>query len=149
MKLTYAVVMDEGPNNWNAYAPDVPGCYSAGDDIDDQRRRIRSALVFHLQCLALDGEPIPWPKMTTPEEALAYEAKVGPELAAEYAAHYPDDTTDEEDGWKPPIAEMMEIEVELPEAGADPMDFGIRRNERRGRAMDSPPNLEPVSKNGI
>ena len=33
MKLTYAVIMYEGPNNWNAYVPEVPGCVSTGKDV--------------------------------------------------------------------------------------------------------------------
>ena len=28
MKLTYAVVIEQTPNNYGAYAPDVPGCIS-------------------------------------------------------------------------------------------------------------------------
>ena len=28
MKLTYAVVFEQTPNNYGAYAPDVPGCIS-------------------------------------------------------------------------------------------------------------------------
>ncbi len=112
MKLTYAVVMSEGPNNWNASAPDVPGCASSGRDIDEQRRRIREALQGHLEVCAEYGDPIPWPKLTTPEEALEADAK----FAAELAAEYPDDPTDEEEGWSTPIAEMIEIEVNLPQS---------------------------------
>ena len=73
---------------------------------------IREALEFHLECLALDGDPIPWPKLRTPEEALEVEAR----FAAEIAAEYPDDPTSKEDGWSPPIAEMIEIEVNLPQS---------------------------------
>ena len=28
MKLTYAVVFEQTPNNYSAYVPDVPGCVS-------------------------------------------------------------------------------------------------------------------------
>ena len=112
MKLKYAVIMVEGPNNWGAYIPDALGCVSSGKDIDDQRRRIREALKGHLEVSAEYGDPIPWPKLTTPEEALEADAK----FAAELAAEYPDDPTDEEEGWSPPIAEMIEIEVNLPQS---------------------------------
>ena len=30
MKLRYAVVFEQTPNNYCAYAPDVPGCVSTG-----------------------------------------------------------------------------------------------------------------------
>ena len=112
MKLTYAIVMQEGPNNWNAASPDVLGCVSAGESLDDQRRRIKDALEGHLDHWEETGLPFPWPKCKTPEEALAAEAA----LVAEYSAEWPDDPTDEEEGWSPPIAEMIEIEVNVPES---------------------------------
>ena len=90
-----------------------PGCCaSAGKDIDEQRRRIREALKGHLEVSAEFGDPIPWPKCATPEDALEADAQ----FAAELAAEFPDDPTDEEEGWSPPIAEMIEIEVNLPQS---------------------------------
>ena len=112
MKLKYAVIMRQGPNNWGAYSPDVLGCVSVGDDIDDMRRMIKEALEFHLEGTDEGGDPIPWPKLRTPEEALVADAAFGAEIAAEY----PDDPTDEDEGWSPPIAEMIEIEVNLPQS---------------------------------
>ena len=111
MKLTYAVILDEGPNNWNGYSPDVPGCFSVGKDIQEMRSMIREAIECHLEGLANDGDPIPWPKLATPEQALEADAAFSAELAAEN----PDDPTDEEEGWSPPIAEMIEIEVNIPQ----------------------------------
>ena len=35
MKLTYAVVIEQTPNNYGAYAPDVPGCVSTGKTWDE------------------------------------------------------------------------------------------------------------------
>ena len=97
MKLTYAVIMSEGPNNWNAYVPEVLGCVSVGSDIEDMRRMIKEALEGHIEFMANDGDPIPWPKCATPEEALVADAAFGTEIAAEY----PDDPTDEDEGWSP------------------------------------------------
>ena len=37
-------------------------------------------------------------------------------FSAEIAAEYPDDPTDEDEGWSPPIAEMIEIEVNIPQS---------------------------------
>ena len=34
MKLTYAVGIEQTPNNYGAYAPDVPGCISTAGDAD-------------------------------------------------------------------------------------------------------------------
>ena len=112
MKLTYAVILYEGPNNWNARAPDVPGCVSVGKDIGEMRLMIGEAIAGYLEGSILDGDPIPWPKITTVQEALAADAA----FSAEIAAEYPDDPTSEEEGWSPPIAEMIEIEVNIPQS---------------------------------
>ena len=112
MKLTYGVIMMEGPNNWGAYIPDVLGCVSAGESLDDQRRRIKDALEGHLDRWEETRLPFPWPKCKTTEETLAAHDAFGAEIAAEW----PDDPTDEEEGWSPPIAEMIEIEVNVPES---------------------------------
>ena len=61
MKLTYAVILYEGPNNWGARSPDVPGCISTGSDIHDLRAIIREAIECHLEGMAADGDPIPGP----------------------------------------------------------------------------------------
>lgn len=112
MKLKYAILMTEGPNNWNGWSPDVPGCSSSGRSLDEQRKRIKDALEGHLDYWEKTRLPFPWPKCKTPEEALAADAA----FAAELVAENPDDPTDEEEGWSPPIAEMIEIEVNLPQS---------------------------------
>ena len=112
MKLTYAILMSEGPNNWNGWSPDVPGCASSGRSLGEQRRRIKEALEGHLEDWERARLPFPWPRCKTPEEALAADAAFNAEVEAEW----PDDPTDEEEGWSPPIAEMIEIEVDIPES---------------------------------
>ena len=116
MKLTYAVIMNEGPNNWAASSPDVPGCIATGDDIHEMRTMIRDAIAFHLECLAADGDPIPWPKITTPQEALQAEEAFLEEIAADFPSGADSNSAanDAEDGWALPIAEMIEVEVDIP-----------------------------------
>ena len=112
MKLIYAILMSEGPNNWNGWSPDVPGCASSGRSLGEQRRRIKEALEGHLEDWERARLPFPWPRCKTPEEALAADAAFNAEVEAEW----PDDPTDEEEGWSPPVAEMIEIEVDIPES---------------------------------
>ena len=33
--MRYAVVIEKGENNYSAYAPDLPGCVSVGDTLDE------------------------------------------------------------------------------------------------------------------
>ena len=41
MKLTYAVVFEQTPNNYGAYAPDVPGCISTTGESSRRKERAR------------------------------------------------------------------------------------------------------------
>lgn len=63
MKLRYAMMIERehGSRNYSAYLPDVPGCITTGDTIDDVKRNMSEALEFHLEGLREDGLPIPEP----------------------------------------------------------------------------------------
>ena len=86
MKLQYAVVYERAPNNYCAYAPDVPGCVSTGDDWDEIQANIREALAFHIEGLMMDDEPVPEPCMSVADamifhsEILAESKIVVPEM---------------------------------------------------------------------
>ncbi len=71
MKLSYAVVVEQTPNNYAAYAPDVPGCVSTGRSWNEMLEMIREALAFHIEALLQDGEPMPMSRMSI-EEAVAH-----------------------------------------------------------------------------
>jgi predicted RNase H-like HicB family nuclease len=49
-------------SNFSGHAPDVPGCVSAGDTLEEMQSMMREALEFHLRGLIAEGEPIPEPK---------------------------------------------------------------------------------------
>jgi predicted RNase H-like HicB family nuclease len=57
----YAVLYERGDRNWSAYVPDLPGCVATGKTREETERRIRDAIVFHIEGLKLDGEPVPEP----------------------------------------------------------------------------------------
>jgi predicted RNase H-like HicB family nuclease len=60
--MQYAVVIEsEKGANYSAYVPDLPGCVSIGDTIEDVQRNIREAIKFHLRGMREDGDPIPEP----------------------------------------------------------------------------------------
>ena len=60
--MRYAVVIEQGENNYSAYVPDLPGCVSVGDTFDEVKSEIREAIAFHLDGMREDGLPIPPPK---------------------------------------------------------------------------------------
>jgi predicted RNase H-like HicB family nuclease len=59
--MRYAVVIEKGELNYSAYVPDLPGCVSVGDTVEEVKAEIRDAIEFHLEGMREDGLPIPKP----------------------------------------------------------------------------------------
>jgi len=60
----YVVIYEqgkEGEEQWGAYVPDLPGCVSVGDTVEEAQRGIREAIQLHLEGLKAEGMPIPEP----------------------------------------------------------------------------------------
>jgi predicted RNase H-like HicB family nuclease len=57
--MRYVILIEEGPNNFSAYAPDVPGCVATGKTLEETKRQMKEALEFHFEGMVLDGEPVP------------------------------------------------------------------------------------------
>jgi predicted RNase H-like HicB family nuclease len=64
MTREYLVVYEKGENNWSAFSPDLPGCGSLGDALEDTRANMREAIEIYLNETAKAGEPIPEPTAT-------------------------------------------------------------------------------------
>ena len=62
--MRYTIVIEKSPENYAAYAPDVPGCVATGttrgETVDEMRRAIR----LHIESLREHGEPVPVPCCT-------------------------------------------------------------------------------------
>lgn len=58
----YVAVLEEGPSNWSAYVPDLPGCVAAAQTREETERLIQEAIEFHLEGLSLDGITPPEPR---------------------------------------------------------------------------------------
>ena len=73
--MRYAVVIEKGERNYSAYVPDLPGCVSVGDTLDEVKAEIREAIAFHLEGMRQDGAPIPppssWAEYVEVEEGAA------------------------------------------------------------------------------
>jgi predicted RNase H-like HicB family nuclease len=59
--MRYAVAIERGDRNYSAYEPDLPGCASVGDTLEEVEAEIREAIAFHLEGMRQDGLPIPSP----------------------------------------------------------------------------------------
>ncbi|MCZ6678602.1 MAG: type II toxin-antitoxin system HicB family antitoxin [Candidatus Poribacteria bacterium] len=61
--MRYPVVIHKDPDSdYGVTVPDLPGCFTAGDTVDDALTQAVEAIECHIEGLMLDGEPIPPPK---------------------------------------------------------------------------------------
>ena len=51
----------KGERNYSAYVPDLPGCVSVGNTLEEAKAEIREAIEFHLEGMREEGLPIPKP----------------------------------------------------------------------------------------
>ena len=58
----YAVIYEQGETNWGAIVPDLPGCVSIGDTLEDVQKNIKEAIELYVEVLQERGDPIPEPK---------------------------------------------------------------------------------------
>lgn len=76
-----AIVEDAGPEvAVGLWFPDLPGCFSAGDDVESALANAREALALYAEALREAGRAMPAPR---PVAAL----RTDPALAAEMAGH--------------------------------------------------------------
>jgi predicted RNase H-like HicB family nuclease len=61
--MRYPVVVHKDPkSDYGVTVPDLPGCFSAGETLDEALLQVVEAIECHLEGLLLDGEPIPAPQ---------------------------------------------------------------------------------------
>ena len=58
MRFPIVVHKDAG-SGYGVTVPDLPGCFSAGDTLDEVIESAREAIACHIDGLLMDGEPIP------------------------------------------------------------------------------------------
>jgi len=59
--MRYMVVIEQGPDSFGAYVPDLPGCIAAAETKQEVLRLIRDAIEFHLEGLKDEGVSLPQP----------------------------------------------------------------------------------------
>lgn len=58
MRFPIVLHTDDGVR-YGVTVPDLPGCFSAGDTLDEALENVREAIDLHLEGMAEDGEPLP------------------------------------------------------------------------------------------
>jgi predicted RNase H-like HicB family nuclease len=60
MSLTYIAIVEEEPGRAvGVWFPDLPGCFSAGDDVDEALRNAPEALALFAEQTAAEGRRMP------------------------------------------------------------------------------------------
>ena len=65
------MIIERGPNNFSAYAPDFPGCVAAADTEEETIELMREALGMHIEDMRQRGEPVPEPSSVREVEVVA------------------------------------------------------------------------------
>ena len=69
-----AIIEENGPEDVSLWFPDLPGCMSGGDDVDEALENAPEALAFYAEELTEDGRQLPLPRTLD-------ELKADPEFA--------------------------------------------------------------------
>ncbi|MDE2347107.1 MAG: type II toxin-antitoxin system HicB family antitoxin [Gammaproteobacteria bacterium] len=67
MRYPIAIESGDSKHAYGVVVPDLPGCFSAGDTLDEALTNSREAILLHLEGLLDEGTPFPAP---TPIEQL-------------------------------------------------------------------------------
>lgn len=60
--MKYLVIIEKADDgSYSAYVPDLPGCTSSGDTVEELRENVRQAIEGHVGVLREMGERVPEP----------------------------------------------------------------------------------------
>jgi predicted RNase H-like HicB family nuclease len=77
MKTRFVVVIEGKPGAFGLWVPDMPGCTSMGETMDDALKNAQEALRMWAEDAIADGEPVPVPRSF---EDIAKDPEVAEEL---------------------------------------------------------------------
>lgn len=75
----YTIVIEQTPNNFSAYVPDLPGCVTTGSTIEETVENMKEAIGLHLDTLAELGLPTPEPdpiSSALPDSAMTLDVEI-------------------------------------------------------------------------
>ena len=64
--MEYVVIYEKGDNSYGAYVPDLPGCITVGETLQETQILIQEAIEFHIEGLKEDGDDVPQPSLNIP-----------------------------------------------------------------------------------
>ena len=61
MTQEYLIIIEPTNTGYSAYAPDLPGCITVGDSVEETRAFMKEAISLYIDTLKDRGMPIPPP----------------------------------------------------------------------------------------
>jgi len=61
----YAVVFERSEDGYGAFVPDLPGCITVGNTLEETERNIQEAITGHIEAMRAHLESIPMPTTLT------------------------------------------------------------------------------------
>lgn len=58
----YLIVLEKSNTGFSAYSPDVLGCIATGQNLEETRANMQSAIAFHFREMIEDDEQVPQPR---------------------------------------------------------------------------------------
>ena len=85
LNLTYLAVLEPGEDgSYSVSFPDLPGCFSYGDNLTEAQRMAEEAASLHVYGMERDGDEIPTPSLNLPREStegnVVMPVKIHPDL---------------------------------------------------------------------
>lgn len=72
-KLSYLAVLEPSEEGYGVYFPDLPGCISYGNSMEEARKNAIEALELHVYGMEKDGDILPIPSQNLDKEELTNE----------------------------------------------------------------------------
>ena len=69
----YPAIVEKAAEGYGVFFPDLPGCVSSGDTIEDAAKSAEKALALHVRGMVEDGDALPDP---TPMDRIGQDADV-------------------------------------------------------------------------
>ena len=57
----YTIIIEKTESGYSAYVPDLPGCITVGETIDQTREYVKEAIELYIEQLKLEGKVLPKP----------------------------------------------------------------------------------------
>ncbi|OIP49419.1 MAG: hypothetical protein AUK33_10465 [Flavobacteriaceae bacterium CG2_30_34_30] len=60
MKKSVKIIVEKASDGFTAYVPELPGCVTFGNSLDEIKENIREAITLQLEGMIEDGEEVPF-----------------------------------------------------------------------------------------